>query len=135
MTEIFGTEMLTWMGVIVVAYFTLVLSPLWFPGILAYRRKMFPRPWLFIGLVASITYGFITFLFFVVAIPAEVYSIFIAPQLEAAGKPFGRLFIIGVQFMESYGWLFAVIAQLIFTVITTVWLSRKWENICVALAD
>ena len=131
--ETFGPKLIALMALTAVCWFLLTLAPLIWP---VYRAKKttLPRPWLFAVVVAALVYGALNFVLLVAVVPIEAYTIFIAPQLEEMGQPYGRLLVKGARFVESYWWLLVPPIQLIATVVLTRKLARKWADICSALA-
>jgi hypothetical protein len=131
--EAFGLRMIALMALVAVGWFLMTLAPAIWP---AYRARSagLDRPWLFTAVVAGLIYGLLNAVLLVVAVPAITYSIFIAPQLDAMGQPYGRLFVAGARFVEQYAWVVVPIIQLVATVVLTRKLGRKWPAICSALA-
>ncbi len=67
--------------------------------------------------------------YFVIAVPAEAYAIFIAPSLQEAGKPYGEGLLKVIDFFSSYGWLLVVVLQIVLTVFLTNKLIKKWNGV------
>ena len=131
--DAFGPRLIALMGLVTVGWFLFTLMPLIWPAYRA-RKAALPRPWLFAVVVAALIYGALNFILLVVAVPAVAYSVFIAPQLEAMGQPYGRLLVTSARLMEQYWWLVVPVIQFIATVVLTRKLARKWSGICSALA-
>ena len=131
--EAFGPKLIALMALVAVGWFLITLAPVIWPAYRA-RKAALDRPWLFTVVVAALIYGALNFVLLVVAIPVVAYSVFIAPQLEAMGQPYGRFVVTGARFAEQYGWLVVPIVQLVTTVVLTRKLGRKWAAICSALA-
>jgi hypothetical protein len=118
-----------------VGYFLLSFAPVIWPAVRAFRRaNRLSRPWLFVGLVACFTYGVFSFFIFALMLPAQAYTIFIAPQLEEAGWPSGHYFVRVTTFIADYWWIALPPAQLLATFFVTRRLSVRWERICSALS-
>ncbi len=136
MDQLFVTENISQILIISTLFYFVALAPIWIPGTLFYRyRKTVSRPFLFIFIVACLSYGFLTFIFFIVAIPAEVYSIFIAPQQEVTGEPHGFSFMFIIGFFEKYALLFAVIMQISISILISNKLIKIWVRVCASLQD
>jgi hypothetical protein len=133
--QIFGPELSAILLLLSLGYFLLSFAPVLWPAFLAFRRKSrLPRPWLFVATVAALTYGTFTFIIFAFLLPAAVYNIFIAPQFEAAGLPYGNAIVHLTRHLVEYWWLIVPPAQLTLTWLVTRRLGQKWERICGALA-
>ncbi|MFT3667523.1 MAG: hypothetical protein QM795_02770 [Pseudoxanthomonas sp.] len=119
-----------------VAYFLVSFAPVWWPALWAFRRRRsWPRPFLFVGIVAALVYGVFSFLGFAILLPMEAYGIFIAPQLEAADIVHGA-WLVGIsRFFANYWWLLIPPAQFAMTWIITRQVGRRWEHICAAPPD
>jgi hypothetical protein len=117
-----------------VAYFIMSWAPLWWPALLAYRhRSSTPRRWLFVVVVACLTYGLFVFFFFALTIPAQVYAIFIAPQWEQLGYPIGRPVLRVFRLIADYWWLVLPPVLLLTAWFVTRKLLRVWPRICAAV--
>jgi hypothetical protein len=130
----FGPELITWLSVLFVAYYIFVLAPVFWPAFRAFRRSQkLPRPWLFISVVATQTYGVLLFICFAFSIPVSLYSIFIAPSIRNLGYPYGS-WLVAMQGFISEWWIF-LLPLLLATIacIITRRLSPRWAAICTAL--
>lgn len=129
--EIFGPRLSAMIIVIAVVYFIVSFVPVWFPAIRVFRHKArLPRPFLFVGVVSALVYGVFSFLVFVILLPLEAYSIFIAPQLEAAGMEAGGGIRRALDFLISYWWIFVPLVQLVLTWYITSQVGKRWMYIC-----
>jgi len=134
MVEVFGSEMVFKIVAIGIAFYIVVLAPVWIPGVQAYRhRKELVRPVVFVCVVTCLSYGVFTFLLFLIAVPAEAYVIFIAPSLQEAGKPYGESLVKAIDFFSAYGWLLVVVLQIALTTILTNRLIKKWNGVNASL--
>ena len=133
--ETFGPKFMALTVLAALAWFLLTLAPVIWPAYRAFRNKTaLPRPWLFTAVVAALTYGVLYLGLFLLLVPAEAYAVFIAPQLEAMGQPYGSSLVRGTQFVADYWWLMLPPVQLAVTVVLTRRLASKWAGICSALA-
>jgi len=131
--DLFGPKLSAMLIGLALVYFIMSFAPVWLPAIIAFRRRSrFPRPFLFVGTVAALVYGVFSFLAFAVLLPTEVYGIFIAPQLEAAGIAAGARLIRISRFFVNYWWLFVPTVQLALTWYVTSQVGRRWAYICAA---
>ena len=89
-----------------------------------------PRRLLFVGVVAALAYGVLTFLLFGILVPIEVYVIWIAPQLEEAGIAHGAWLVGLVRSARDIWWWLVPIAQLALTWRITKHLLPRWAHIC-----
>ncbi|HEY5851577.1 MAG TPA: hypothetical protein VIT62_12535 [Lysobacter sp.] len=132
--EVFGARLIGLLVLAAIAWFLITLAPVIWPAFRAFRQKAaLPRPWLFTATVSALTYGTLFLGLSVLLIPAEVYAVFIAPQLEAMGQPYGRALVNTTRFVADYWWLMLPPAQLVITVVLTKMLARNWPGICSAL--
>jgi hypothetical protein len=132
--KLMGFRASTLLAAFALAYFVAALFPIWFPAWRAFRRcARIPRAWLFVATVAGLSYGSFSAVLFCVSIPLEFYLIFVAPQLQEMGKPFGQPLDVALSFIASYGW----IALPLILVALSVWLTRyllpRWPAVVVAL--
>lgn len=134
--EIFGPGLSALIVAMAVVYCLISFAPVWWPALFAFRRRAaFPRPYLFVGTVAALVYGVFSFLAFAILVPVEAYSIFIAPQLEAAGIAYGAWVVRGAGFFVNYWWLLLPPVQFALSWIITLKVGRRWEHICAAPSD
>ena len=80
-------------------------------------------------------YGIFTFAMTAIVVPADAYTIYIAPQLQALGKPYGKPLVGVVRFVSMWWWIALppVFFGLTFTL--TRGLAKKWPRICSAMAE
>ena len=118
------------------AYALWSLAPILWPAIVAWRvRPTLPRRRMFVAIVAMLVYGATTLLFVAVILPFQVFAIYLAPQLEAAGlAPDANLLGFG-RYVLSYWWVIVPPVQLGLTWYVSRKLSAKWRHICAALMD
>ena len=127
----FGLAFSATLIAIALVYFTIAFAPIWLPACRAFRRSSrLPRPFLFVGTVASLVYGIFTFLFVAFLIPLQVYGIHIAPSLEAAGIDSGRGVLHVLRFLVDYWWVYVTLTQLTLTWYITSRLGKRWAYIC-----
>jgi len=69
-----------------------------------------------------------------VAIPIQAYVVFIAPELQQAGRPYGSWLVAVSHFVGQWWWSLLPLAVLVATVWLTRKLAGKWSGICSALA-
>lgn len=136
MTDILGfpPHMAAMIVAVGLTYFLMSWAPVWWPAMVAYRGgRLMPRRFLFVVVVACLSYGIFSFLLFALFFLAEMYAMFVAPQLDRLGYPAGRPVLAVIRFLEHYWWL--VLPPLLFaaTFFITRKLSSRWEKICVAL--
>ena len=70
-----------------------------------------------------------------VFIPADAYTIFIAPQLQEMGMPTGRLFVGTVRFISMWWWIPLPPVFFGLTFLLTRILAKKWPAICSAMGE
>lgn len=136
MTDILGfpPQMAAMLIALGVVYFLMSWAPIWWPALAAYRReRSMPRRLLFVVVIACLSYGVFAFLFFALAVPAEMYAIFVAPQLEQLGHPAGRTLLTMLRFLEQYWWLGLPPVLFGTTFFITRKLSSRWVHICATL--
>lgn len=134
--ELFGPKVSALLALVALAYFLFSFAPILWPAFRAFRRKSrLSSPWLFTGVVGALVYGMFWFLLCALMIPAEVYTVFIAPQLQEAGLPYGEAFVRVADFIGNYWWLGLPPLQLIFTVLVTRKLTARWDRLCAAVAS
>jgi hypothetical protein len=117
-----------------VVYFLMSWAPIWWPALAAYRgERSMPRRLLFVFAIACSSYGVFAFLFFALTLPAEMYAVFVAPQMEQLGHPASRPLLTVLRFLEQYWWL--ALPPVLFgtTFFITRKLSKRWVHICAAL--
>ena len=135
MIETFGAKFTAILALATFAYLLVALAPLLWPAFRAFRRPCrLERPWLFTLTVAALTYGFVYLIAATVAIPVQAYVVFIAPQLQEAGKPYGSWLVSASSFIGQWWWPLLPLAVLAATIWLTRKLAAKWSGICSALA-
>jgi hypothetical protein len=118
----------------VLAYFFVALFPIAYPAIRAARGgTRLPQAKWFVFTVACLSYGAFTALFFCVSLPIEFYMIFVAPQLQEMGQPYGSLLVKASRFMASYGWLVLPFVLAAFAFKITQFLYPRWPAVALAL--
>lgn len=134
--ELFGPKLGALLALVALAYFLFSFAPILWPAFRAFRRRTrLSRPWLFTGVVGALVYGMFWFFLCALVIPAEVYTIFIAPQLQEAGLPYGDAFVRVADLVGKYWWLGLPPLQLVSTVLVTRKLAAKWDRLCAAAAS
>ena len=130
-----GVKFVTYLALVAITYLLFSLAPIIWPAIRAFRRSQrLPRPWLFTAVVAALIYGSVYLVVCIVAIPIQVYVVFLAPQLEQMGQPYGNWLVQSSRFIGSWWWAILPPAVLAATVVITRKLAAKWSGICSALA-
>jgi len=133
-TDLFGAGLFSLLVAVAMAYALLSLAPLLWPAWRAFRApQRLPRRWLFVGVVCALVYGALTFFVAAVALPVDVYLVFIAPQLQEAKLPYGAMFVRVSDVVVNYWWVAAPAFQLLATWYLTRWLAARWERLCAAL--
>jgi hypothetical protein len=115
-------------------YFLIGWAPAIWPILATHKnRKLFPRRWLFVVTVLSLSYGLIVAALTLVTVPLTAYSVFIAPQLNASGFRGTDWLVQANGYVVDYWWLMLPI----FLLFNTLYLVRKlkpaWPVICQAL--
>jgi hypothetical protein len=132
---VFGTEMTAIMLAVGLAYFFVSWSPLLWPAFQAFRhRPQHPRPLLFTLVVGCLVYGVFFFLGTALLLSAQAYSVFVAPSLAAADRPYGHWLVSATRFITNYWWIGLPPLLLFVTVLCTRRVSRVWPVVCQALA-
>lgn len=133
--ELFGPKLSALLALVALAYVLFSFAPVLWPAYRAFRRKTrLSKPWLFTGVVGALVYGIFWFLLCALMIPAEAYTVFIAPQLQEAGLPYGKAFVSVADFIGNYWWLGLPPLQFVSTVMVTRKLAARWERLCAAVA-
>ena len=115
-------------------YMVLSWAPLWWPAITTWRqRHVMPRRLLFILVVASISYGVFVLLFFTLAIPFQLYAVYVAPTWEQLGYPTGHFLLTLHSYFESLWWVFLPPTLLAATFLVNRKLALRWTQICSAI--
>jgi len=134
--EAFGPRLSILIILVGIGWFLMSWSPLIWPAFRAFRgAPRLPRPWLFSFVVAALVYGTFAFAITAVLIPADAYTIFIAPQLQEMGMPTGRLLVGTVRFISMWWWISLPPAFFGLTFVLTRELAKKWPGICSAIAE
>jgi len=116
-------------------YILVTWTPLWWSAFIALRRRPnLPRRLLFVGVVAGLSYGIVFLFLFALALPAGIYSLFVAPSLQQVGHPYGALIVSITQYIEQYGWLALPPVLLVLTFTLTHKLAKLWSRICAGLS-
>ena len=135
LAEVFGTRAAALIGAATILYFSLTYFPALWPLVRArFLHPRLPRPWLFAFVVAGLVYGWFVMLLATLALPGQVFLVYIAPQLQEAGKPYGRWFVPALAFFVEYWWLLMPPLLLILTWLVTRMLARRWAAICSRMA-
>ena len=112
-------------------YELVACAPLWWPTFIALRRRpQLPRRLLFVGVVAGLSYGTVVPFYFLLAFPAGIYSLFVAPSLQQMGHSYSKLVVVVAQHVEQYGWLALPPLLLVLTFELTRQLAKRWPRIC-----
>ena len=117
-----------------VAYFVICWAPVIWPLIATHKlRRTFPRRWLFVASIFSLTYGVIAAFLTLLTLPVTAYGVFIAPQLSASGFHLTDPLLRANSFIADYWWLLLAPALLIITYLFIRKLLPAWPAICQAL--
>src|SRR5688572_21921977 len=108
-----------------VAFFVLVLFPLWWPAWRAWKHRL-PQPWWFAAILAALSYGVWTLLSVATLVPGVVYEVFVAPQLQLSGIVADGPLDTALKWWIDYWWLAIWPLQGLLTVYLTRWLGRRW---------
>jgi hypothetical protein len=131
--EVFGPSMTVILIAVAIGYFLLSFAPVIWPAFVAYKhRSWFPRPAVFVLVVAALSYGVFSFLAFAVLLPVELYGIFVAPSLESSGVASGASVLSFSGSFADYWWVIIPPAQLAITWLVTAHVGRRWAHICAA---
>ena len=131
--ELFGWEFVLQLVIATVAFFAIVLFPLWWPAWRAWKHRL-PQPWVFGVILAALSYGSWMLLCLATVLPSGVYETFFAPQLhESRIVGYGAL-DVALQWWAKYWWLAIWPLQGVLTVYLTRWLGRRWAAVWHALA-
>ena len=133
--DTFGAKFTAFLAVVALLYLLVALAPIFWPARRAFRRSnRLERPWLFTLTVAALTYGLVYLVAAVIAIPIQAYVVFVAPELQQAGRPYGQWLVAVSSFVGRWWWPILPLAVLVATVLLTRRLAAKWSGICSALA-
>jgi len=133
-TSAFPPKLVAILTLISVGYFLVALAPVLFASLAAYRRRpTFPRPVLFVWVVASLVYGVLCTLCAVVEIPLSAYLIYVAPQLQASGAYTAGPLSSFSAFVASYWWVGLVPVQLVASILVTRYLVERWARVVAAI--
>ena len=134
--ETFGPRLSILIALVGIGWFLMSWSPLFWPAFRAVRgNPRLPRPWLFSFVVAALVYGIFAFAMTAMLIPADAYTVFVAPQLQEMGMPTGRFFVGIVRFISMWWWIPLPPASFGLTFLLTRVLAKKWPGICSAMAE
>ncbi len=131
MVRFLNSEETTMTAIAVFAFAWLLFAflPLVLPTFFAIRKRhTLKRKILFVGTIACLCYGS---LFFIVAlsIPFEIHTIYIAPQLQNAGYPYGSWLVDAILFLRDYGFIFFPPVILVLSIFVTKFVSSRWNRI------
>ena len=133
--EAFGYEFGAMLLLLALLYFSLAFLPFVVPLLRAFwKNHRLPRPLLFTFIVASISYGIPLAALFIFSVPSTLYSVYIAPQLQAAGSYWSPEVVRFGQLSASWWWLIFPTIVSIISVVLTKRLGRKWLSIVSSLA-
>jgi hypothetical protein len=116
------------------AYFLICWAPVFWPFLATHKqRKSFPRRWLFIATVFSLSYGVIVAFLCLITLPMTAYEVFIAPQLSENGFHLTDSLVGANQFVTRYWWLLLPPALLFNTFFIVRKLKPAWPSVCQGL--
>ena len=134
--EAFGPRLSILIVLVGIGWFLMSWSPLIWPAFRAFRgTPRLPRPWLFSLVVAALVYGILAFAVTALLIPADAYTVFIAPQLQEMGMPVGRPLVGVIRLISMWWWIAMPPVFFGITFLVTRELAKKWPKICSAMAD
>jgi hypothetical protein len=104
------------------AYFLLSWAPLIWPLASTHKvRHTFPRRYLFAAVVFVMSYGLVAAFLCVATLPLTAYSVFVAPQLAAAGFHLTDPLVRANGFVADYWWVLLPPTLLL----SALWLVRR----------
>jgi hypothetical protein len=131
-----GPKVIVAMSLTFVLYQLMVLSPVLWPALRAFRKQdPPPRPWLFGFVIATLTYSSMFFLLIVVGTAIDAISAYIAPMFNTISDRSDDSASSSEDKIAA-AWGFAIWLLTYFAVITLLYrkLAPKWRKICEALA-
>lgn len=132
--DAFGIKLVALLFIVFLLYLLLMAFPIIWPALRAFRSKnRLPRPWLFTGVVAGLSYGIFNLLIALLLLPIEAYLVFIAPQIRNSGHHELVWVDTTGQFITDWWWILLGPLLAFFAVLVTKFLSVKWSNICLAI--
>jgi len=130
----FDQETITYIAWVASAYFALTLAPAIWPTVTTHKvRKSFPRRWLFVATVFSLSYGIVAAFLVICTIPITAYSTYIAPQLSVEGFHGTDWLIKANGYVASYWWLALPVVLLLVAWRLVRKLQPSWPSICLAM--
>ena len=111
------------------------LMPVLYPAFLAARTKpVIPRRILFVVAATCMSYGLLALFVLLVSWPLQLYSLFVAPQLQDAGRFYGAWLVAGGHFFTSSSWFALPVALVVASVLVSRYLARRWPRVVCALS-
>ncbi|MBA8889098.1 hypothetical protein FHW12_003341 [Dokdonella fugitiva] len=133
-TTAFDAKTLTYIACVASVYASLTWLPVIWPLVVTHReRKPFPRRWLFVATVASLSYGVVSAFLVLLTIPLTAYSSYIAPQLAIDGFRGTDWLVEANGYVVDYWWLALPIALALLALAVTRKLKPAWAVICSAM--
>lgn len=119
---------------VAIAYDLVVLSPLIFPAVFAFRqRATLNRKLFFILAVAGFTYGLLLAFVMMVWLPVAGFMVYVAPQMRASGY-LAKSWLISISDFAAQWWLFLLPPAIgILSLLVTRYLGKRWNRIDAAL--
>jgi hypothetical protein len=115
-------------------YFLVGWAPVIWPVLATHRvRHTFPRRWLFVLTILSLSYGVIVAFLMLLSLPVAAYSTFIAPQLAASGFHGTDWLVRANNLVVDYWWLMLPPALLFITFFLVRKLQPTWPSVCSVL--
>ena len=138
MTTIFGFEpaLAVAIAAVTLVYNIFSLSPLIFAAAAArFSSANMNRKFLFIALVAVLSYGLLFALLIVLCVPITLFMIFIVPTLKAYGYLENWWLLTFAEFFWHWWWVFPPPTLATLALITTKYLAKRWSGIVNALSS
>jgi hypothetical protein len=133
-SAVFPPKLLMFLFVLSAGYMLCVLAPAVYAAFVVLRRRpVLPRRTLFVLVVSSLCYGLFFLFSLALELPAAAFTVYIAPQLQAAGYYAGQPFTTLAGFLAENWWFVLGPTLLILAVAVTHYLARRWAGIVAAL--
>jgi hypothetical protein len=111
-----------------------VLFPILCAALFALRaRPPIPRRFIFVVVTACLSYGLLFLFIVTVSIPLQLYTLFVAPPLQQAGRAYGPWLVSLGDFLASWGWLILPLVLAIASIAISRYLVQRWPKIIIAL--
>jgi hypothetical protein len=112
-----------------------VLFPVLYAVQLALKVKpTLPRRALFVWVVTSLSYGSLMFFLFAISLPLQLYSVYVAPQLQFSGYAYGHWLIAFQDFVMGYGFVLLPVVLAVTSSFGSRYLARRWTRVVGSLS-